>query len=82
LPPCELEIGNLLVQQLTCLLCFVVLIFVVLSLEFAIELRGELLVDVTTSSLSSPSAPYQVSQHHRAQNVLREFAPLIRRLVR
>jgi hypothetical protein len=56
----ELEIGDLLVQELTCPLCFIVLIFVilvftfilvvlilVLSLEFAIELRGKLLIDVT-----------------------------------
>jgi hypothetical protein len=58
----ELEIGNLLVQELTCLLCLIVLVLIffilvvtlvfvvlifVLPLEFAIELRGKLLIDVT-----------------------------------
>jgi hypothetical protein len=50
----ELEIGNLLVQELTCLLCFLdlsliffILVDLDLSLEFAIELRGKLLIDVT-----------------------------------
>jgi len=66
-----LPLSCALVQELTCLLCFVVLVFtlifviliVVLSLEFAIEL----LVDVTVCLTFF---------------TLQEFALLIRRLIR